>query len=451
MNKKEPKLSLNHGNYFKKLSNTTSVQNEKLIEKFTTSIPFNLKEETLNEKQDKLNDLENQLSELKSEYEELITHIYDYSNDYLDRTNPSNIYLNNFIRFDSGELFYVTSMGVAKFVPSLDSLTDTGVTYNPSQVIEVNNIFVPENYTIYGNAIGTSPPLITGTPVVQGKLLNEANINVFAEKMISNDNSSFEGCYSNTPTEMSVPEINSMTIDECKNFAISNAYKYYGLKNTNESDLKGTCALSNDDSILNNNIGENCQLNGTNNYGGLNTIATYKLDEVGKPNNFNKYGYIDANTVLHKYPNNVFNPPQGVPNEITNIDTIQFGNYNLGSILNNQKYGIHIKKEDQDRLNILNDSINQLTREINDISIELRLNNQWINNKINNNNQLTTNALAEINSSATEINRKKSERPKYKYMREDSDISILKNNYTFILFSILATSSLIIAINLMKK
>jgi hypothetical protein len=450
MNKNDTKLSLNHGNFFKKLSKTKPFQKGKKIEKFTTSIPFNLKDETIKEKQDKLNDLENHLILLRAEYEELITNIYEKSQEYLDRIDPSNLYLNKFIRFDSGELFYVTSMGVAKFVPDLESLTNTGVTYNQSQVIDIN-VTLPDNYTIYGNAINTSPPLITGTPVVPDKLLIDTNTNVLANKMINNENSTFEGCYSNSPTPMSVPEINRMSLDECKDFAIANAYKYYGLKNTSDDDLKGTCALSNDDNVLNNNIGDNCELIGSNNYGGINTIAAYKMEEVGIPNFYDKYGYIDSNAILHKYRKNKFNPPPGVPTNINNIDTIKFGNYKLGSILRNKKYGNYISKKDQKRLNYLNNEINKVTRQINDISIELRLNNQWINNKINNNNRLATSAITEINSSANQINNIKSERPKYKYMREDSDINILQKNYTFILFSILATTSLIIAINLMNK
>jgi len=449
MNKNDTKLSLNHGNFFKKLSNAKPFQKGKKIEKFTTSIPFNLKDETIKEKQDKLNDLENHLIQLRAEYEELITNIYEKSKEYLDRIDPSNIYLNKFIRFDSGELFYVTSMGVAKFVPDMESLANTGVTYNPSQVIDIN-VTLPDNYTIYGNAINTSPPLITGTPVVPDKLLTDTNTNVLANKMINNENSTFEGCYSNNPTPMSVPEINRMSLDECKDFAITNAYKYYGLKNTSDDDLKGTCALSNDDNVLNNNIGDNCELIGSNNYGGINTIAAYKMEEVGIPNFYDKYGYIDSNAILHKYRNNEFNPPPGVPTNINNIDTIKFGNYKLGALMGNEKYGIYISNEDQLRLNQLNNDINKATREINDISIELRLNNQWINNKINNN-RLATSSITEINNSTNEINNIKSERPKYKYMREDSDINILQKNYTFILFSILATTSLIIAINLMNK
>ena len=75
-------------------------------------------------------------------------------------------------------------MGVAKFVPDLESLTNTGVTYNPSQVIDIN-VTLPDNYTIYGNAINTTPPLITGTPVVPDKLLIDTNTNVLANKMIN--------------------------------------------------------------------------------------------------------------------------------------------------------------------------------------------------------------------------------------------------------------------------
>lgn len=451
MNKDNKNFSLKQGNLFNKSSYLKSMQKGSIFEKFTTSIPINIQPKTLNEKKEKLFNLENHLNILKTDYENIIKKIYDDSKLYLDRIDPSNIYLNKFIQFSSGELFYVTSMGVAKFVPDLDSLTNTGVSFNPDDVIIINDADVPKNFTIYGNEIKTSPPLITGTPVVPNKLITDANINVYSDKMISNDNSNYEGCFSNNPTPMSVPEINRMTYDDCKRMAIKKGYKYYGLKNTNFSNLLGTCSLSNNDLVLDNDVATDCQLEGENNYGGLNSIAAYKMDEVGNMNNYEKYGYIDSNAILHKFPNNVFKPLSGLPEEVNNIDTIKFGNYKLGSILGNKKYGNYISKKDQKRLNYLNDEINKVARQINDISIELRLNNQWINNKINKNYRLASGALDLINDSASEINEKIDKVPKYKYMEEDSDINIIQKNYTFILFSVLVISSLVISINLMNK
>lgn len=450
MNKDNKNSSLKHGYLFNKSSYFKSKQKRSVFEKFTTSIPINIQPKTLKEKTEKLDNLENQLNMLKTDYENIVKKIYDDSKLYLDRIDQSNIYLNKFIQFASGELFYVTSLGVAKFIPDLDSLTNTGVNFNPDDVIIINDVNVPKNFTIYGNEIKTSPPLITGTPVVPNKLITDTNINVYTDKMISNENSNYVGCFSNHPTLISVPEINRMTYDDCKMLAIKNGYKYYGLKNTNFSNLLGTCSLSNNELLLDNDAAIDCQLEGNNNYGGLNSIAIYNMDEVGNMNNYKKYGYVDSNAILHKYPNNVFNPLPNLPNDINNIDTIKFGKYKLGSILRKKKYGNYISNKDQKRLNYLNDEINKVTRQINDISIELRLNNQWINNKINNNYRLASGALDLINESTSEIN-EKNKVTEYKYMEEDSDINIIEKNYTFILFSILVISSLVISINLMNK
>lgn len=448
------KPSLNQGNFFNKLSSNKKkyAPSYKSIEKFTTKLPYNLKTESIMEKKNLLTEYQLKFNVLKQEYDDLIKQILDESKSYLERTNPSNIYSNNFIKFFSGELFYVTGMGVAKYIENLEDLENTGVEYDEASVINIDRIInVPENYKIYGNNIATSPPLITGTPVTPNKLLVNTDINLHANRMINNTNSNFEGCYTNTPTQFSVPDINRMSIDDCKEAAIIGGYKFYGLKNTNLDDLLGTCSISNDDKIKENNIADDCNLVDNNNYGGINSIATYAMEKTGIPDNLNKYGYVDGNAILHSYPDNIFAPPLGVSDELLDVDTIEFGNYKLGSLLNSNKYGLKISNNQKERLVELNNEMNSVSRQINDISVELRLNNNWVNNQINNNYDMVSSAIDEIDNSNQKIDNLKTNGSKYENMRNDSDITLLNKNYTFILFSILATGTLIIALNISNK
>ena len=126
-----------------------------------------------------------------NQYENAIGEITGTTSSYFNRISPNNPYLNQVIQFPTGELSYVTNQGVAKFIPSTDILTSINA---PSKYVKVTVPF-DKSYKNTGATIGTNPNLITGTPVVSGQSLGNEGQNVYVNTMITNPNTSYQGCF----------------------------------------------------------------------------------------------------------------------------------------------------------------------------------------------------------------------------------------------------------------
>jgi len=97
---------------------------------------------------------------------------------------------------------YVTQQGVAKWYPTSTILNATaGKNGCPSQKDAVNvNIAWSASYQVSGATIPTNPPLVTGTPMTSGQSCGNEGVNVFVNKLISNPNVTYTGCYADNPT-----------------------------------------------------------------------------------------------------------------------------------------------------------------------------------------------------------------------------------------------------------
>ena len=118
-------LSLKQGNKFhKKIKNHLNKINE--IEGFQTNgltkqtIDLLQKTNISQNKQEEIQNLKSEYGSTLTQYEELISNINSETSDYINRINPNNPYLGKVIKLQSGELFYVTNKGVAKYIPSYD-------------------------------------------------------------------------------------------------------------------------------------------------------------------------------------------------------------------------------------------------------------------------------------------------------------------------------------------
>ena len=182
-----------------------------------------------------------------TDYETLQNQVIGTSSDYFDRVNSSNPYLNKIIQFSTGQLFYVTAQGVAKYIPTMDIAT----TIDPSRKFTTVDIKWDESYLTPGAIIPTKPNLLVGTQVQPGQRLGMEGENVFVSNVYTNPSAKYVGCYTgSTGGTTAMPTIlglfGDITYEKCKQSAANNGYKYFALTNVDYSKSTGVCVASND-------------------------------------------------------------------------------------------------------------------------------------------------------------------------------------------------------------
>ena len=120
------------------------------------------------------------------EYNKLSSQISENTSRYIDRVNPNNPYLGKVIKFQNGNLCYVTNQGVAKHFINVDSYNKTAGKNGLPQADQVIPISIPwdNSYQSPGAIIPTKPPLITGTPVKTGQSFGNEGVNVFVNSVV---------------------------------------------------------------------------------------------------------------------------------------------------------------------------------------------------------------------------------------------------------------------------
>jgi hypothetical protein len=206
---------------------------------------------------------------------------------------------------------------------------------------------------------------------------------------------------------------------------------------------------------------ENCQkMNDGNTGGGEGANALYKLSEVGIPANLGKIGYVDSNSLLSVYgdsnieqttngqPPTLKNLPVGVSNKIVNIDSLAFENYPKDDQMNSS-YGLAnantVQKQELDQLKTRLDQISQqLLDETNGLnSDEIKVENQSTFQTKN-----IANYLKEYKDTNTKI---KNSALNVTGIVNDSNINVLKENYNYYFWSILAVGTVLVTMNITKK
>jgi len=194
----------------------------------------------------------------------------------------------------------------------------------------------------------------------------------------------------------------------------------------------------------------------------VNSNALYELTEVGIPANLGKIGYVDSNSLLYVYPDSnieqdpnggqpkLKNLPIGVSNKIVNINSVWFENYPKSNRMN-KYYGLasnnNVKKQELNQLRIRLDQISQQllknTEKLNidetNITKQSILQNQSIGNYLNeykNNNNKINNFGSNIDMDG---------------IVNDSDINVLKENYNYYFWSILAVGAVLVSMNIVKN
>jgi len=140
-----------------------------------------------------IDNLRKEYQNTTKQYEDLVNKISGNLTSYVDRVNPKNQYLNKVVQFTTGDVCYVTSQGIVKYIPSSDVWKSTNI----SQSIQTKlNIPYLKAYSTPGTQIPTNPPLISGTELQTGQSVGNEGSNVFVNKFLPSDiTPKYMGCY----------------------------------------------------------------------------------------------------------------------------------------------------------------------------------------------------------------------------------------------------------------
>jgi hypothetical protein len=191
--------------------------------------------------------LKGQYQKTLKEYEAAQDQVLGTSSEYFDRVNSSNPYLNKIIQFSTGQLFYITAQGVAKYIPRRDIANNI----DPSRKFITVDVKWDNSYLTPGAIIPTTPNLLVGTPVQEGQRLGMEGENVFVSNVYTKPAAKFVGCYTaNAGGTTAMPTVLAgfihATYEQCKQSAANNGYKYFALTNVDYSNSTGACVASND-------------------------------------------------------------------------------------------------------------------------------------------------------------------------------------------------------------
>jgi hypothetical protein len=233
-------ISIKQGNKFKYYQDKIKKKEiQEGFESLTENSKKIIQENDYKNSQQILENLRKEYKESLEKYNKLENEISNINQDYINRTSKNNPYLNKLIRFNTGHICYVTNQGVVKYIPSPEIWDSLGISYDYIQL----DIPYLDIYNNQGTQISTTPPLISGTPVVKNQSLGNEGLNIFVSDFIGSTNkNSYVGCYEDN--DSSIKTTNSYSWDECMTKSIYDGFQYFGLQNIDSSN-KGKCVLSN--------------------------------------------------------------------------------------------------------------------------------------------------------------------------------------------------------------
>jgi hypothetical protein len=142
------------------------------------------------------------------------------------------------------------------------------------------------------------------------------------------------------------------------------------------------------------------------------------------------------------------NTPVGVPHTTNNTDTIIYGNYADGGPIGNQ-YGIaNATSLQKQQLDQLQSQLNLLSSQIANLTGEFSTGSNKAENQVKKNVFGVSNYLTDLYKNNQKI---KTYPTHIDNILKDSDIVVLKKNYDYLFWTILAVGTLLISINLTKK
>jgi seryl-tRNA synthetase len=142
-------------------------------------------------------------------------------------------------------------------------------------------------------------------------------------------------------------------------------------------------------------------------------------------------------------------PPIGVKNTTNNIDTLLYQNYVNGGAID-EAYGLSKASSVQkQQLQQMQTKMNLLSNQINNLTNQFSSGGQQVNQQSKTNIQSIDGFVRDIKNTNKKIKNYPS--TNYENILQDSDVVVLQQNYDYLFWSIIAITTVIISMNIVKK
>ena len=161
-------------------------------------------------------------------------------------------------------------------------------------------------------------------------------------------------------------------------------------------------------------------------------------------------GAMQTNSSVDLYIRNKspISPPIGVPNTTNNIDTVLYQNYINGGAIG-ESYGLKKATSVQkQQLQQMQTKMNLLSNQINNLTNQFSSGGQQVNQQSETNIQGINTYVKDIKKINKKIQNYDSN---YENILQDSDVVVLQQNYDYLFWSIIAVTTVIISMNIVKK
>lgn len=162
-------------------------------------------------------------------------------------------------------------------------------------------------------------------------------------------------------------------------------------------------------------------------------------------------GTVEVNNNVNLYTRNKspITPPVGVSGTVINIDTIAYDNYINGGAMNTS-YGLsNATRVQKQQIDKLQKNLHSLTSQMNNYTDKFESGHNSLNIQSDKNIRGLRNYLMDYNNITNNI--KKTDSTNIENILKDSDITVLQKNYDYLFWSILATGTVLVTMNIVKN
>ena len=157
---------------------------------------------------------------------------------------------------------------------------------------------------------------------------------------------------------------------------------------------------------------------------------------------------VNSNVNLYLRNKSPVSPPIGVKDTTNNIDTILYQNYVNGGAIDSS-YGLSKASSVQkQQLQQMQTKMNLLSNQINNLTNKFTSGGQQLNQQSETNIQGVNTYVKDIKTMNNQI---KNYDTMYENILQDSDVVVLQQNYDYLFWSIIAVTTVIVSMNIVKK
>ena len=159
----------------------------------------------------------------------------------------------------------------------------------------------------------------------------------------------------------------------------------------------------------------------------------------------------DSNTDLFTRNKGIKDPPLGVPNNVNNISSSIYSKYARGGIIPSEGHGLEKATSEQlQQLSDLQNELNAVSQNIQNLTVKIKNSDQIVKNQITIN-RSPAKYFNDLQNADEQISDLQKDTEQYNQQLEDSKITVLQKNYTYIIWTALAIGLLVITFSIRKR